>query len=60
VVRNWVSTFSQGHSKVIDGTQPGHPVEIVTEATVEQVEELIQADRKMIDSVATVLGCSHG
>jgi hypothetical protein len=33
----------------------------LTKATVQQVEELIRADRKiMIDSVATALGRSHG
>jgi hypothetical protein len=47
--------------KVADDAQPGRPVEIVTEATVQQVEELIGADRKIsIDNVATALGCSHG
>jgi hypothetical protein len=38
----------------------GHPVDLETEATVQQVEELIRADRRItIDSVATALGCSH-
>jgi hypothetical protein len=32
-VHNWVEKFSQGHSKVADNAQPGHPVEIATEAT---------------------------
>jgi hypothetical protein len=51
---NWVEKFSQGHSKV-------DQVKIPTEATVQRVEELIRADRRiMIDSVATALGCSHG
>jgi hypothetical protein len=58
---NWVKKSSQGCSKVTNDAQPGRPVEIVTEATVKRVEELIQADRKiMIDSAATALGCSHG
>jgi hypothetical protein len=31
------------------------------QATVQRVEELIQADRRiMMDSVVTALGCSHG
>jgi hypothetical protein len=47
--------------KVADDAQPGCPVEIVTKATVQWVEELIQADSRItIDSVATALGCSHG
>jgi transposase len=60
-VHNWVKKFSQGRSKVADNAQPGRPVQIVTEATVQWVEELIRADRRiMIDSVATSLGRSHG
>jgi hypothetical protein len=60
-VQNWVKKFSQGRSKVADDARPGRPVEIATEATVQQVEELIRADRRRtIDSVATALGCSHG
>jgi hypothetical protein len=60
-VHNWVEKFSQGRSKVIDDARPGCPVEIVTETTVQQVEELISADRRLMkDSVATALGCSHG
>jgi hypothetical protein len=35
--------------------------QIVTEASVQWVEELIRAERRiMIDSVATAPGCSHG
>jgi transposase len=59
-VHNWVEKFSQGRSKVADDARPGRPVETTTEATVQRVEEFIQADRRMIDSVATALGCSHG
>jgi hypothetical protein len=60
-VHEWVKTFSQGRSKVTNDARPGHPVEIATEATVQQVEELIQAERRItIDMVATTLGCSHG
>jgi hypothetical protein len=59
VVHNWVEKFSQGRSKVADGAQSGHPVEILTEATVLCVEELIRADRRITDSAATALGCSY-
>jgi hypothetical protein len=41
VVHNWFKKFSQGRPKVADDARPGHPVEIATEATVPQVEELI-------------------
>jgi hypothetical protein len=47
--------------KVTDDARPGCPVEIATLATMQRVEELIQADKRiMIDSVATALGCSQG
>jgi hypothetical protein len=60
-VHTWVEKLSQGRSKVVDDARPGLPVEIVTEATVQWVEELIWGDRKIaIDSVATALGFSHG
>jgi hypothetical protein len=60
-VHCWVDRFSQGRLKVADDARPGGPVETATEATVQRVEELIRADRRItIDSVATALGCSHG
>jgi hypothetical protein len=45
-LHNRVEKFSQGSSKVTYEAWPGHLVEIATEATVQRVEELIQADRK--------------
>jgi hypothetical protein len=52
-VHNWVEKFSQGRSKVADEDLPGRPVEIATAATVQWVEQLIRADRRItIDSVA--------
>jgi hypothetical protein len=60
-VHNSVEQFSQGRSKVADVARQSRPVEIVTEAIVQRVEELIQVDRRItIDSVATALWCSHG
>jgi hypothetical protein len=47
--------------KVADDARPGLPIEIAAEATVQWVEELIQADRRIkIDSIAIALGCPHG
>jgi hypothetical protein len=58
-IHSWVEKFSQRCSKVADD-RPGHPVKIATEATVQRVEEMSRADRKItIDSGATALGCSH-
>jgi hypothetical protein len=60
-IHKWVMKFSQGRLKVADDAQPGGPVETATQATVQRVEELIRADRRiMINSAETALGCSHG
>jgi hypothetical protein len=49
------SRNSQGGLKPADDALPGVPVETAIEATVQQVEELIRADRRiMTDSVARV------
>jgi hypothetical protein len=47
-VHTWVKKLSQGCSKVADGAQPVHPVETATDATVQRVEELIRADRRIM------------
>jgi hypothetical protein len=39
-VHNWDEKFSQGRLEVTNDDKPGRPVEIATEATVQQVEEL--------------------
>jgi hypothetical protein len=58
--QNFAQKFSQGRSKVTDDARPGRHVKIVTEVTVQRVEELIRADRRIaLDSVTTALGCSH-
>jgi hypothetical protein len=62
-LQNWVDTrkYPQGPSKIVDDERPSRPLEIPMEATVQRVEELIRADRRItIASVATALGCSHG
>jgi hypothetical protein len=41
VVHNWVEKFSQGHLKVPDYARLGCPIDIATEAPVQQVEDLI-------------------
>jgi transposase-like protein len=38
-VHNWVNKFSQRCSKIADDAQPGRPVEIATDTTVQRVEE---------------------
>jgi hypothetical protein len=59
-VHNWVEKFSQGVPKVADDARLGRPVDIAAEATLQRVEGLIQAERRItIDSVATAPGCSR-
>jgi hypothetical protein len=61
VIHNWIEKFSQGCSKVADDARPGRFVDIAKEAKVQQVEELILADRRITtDSAATALWCSQG
>jgi hypothetical protein len=56
-VRTCVDKFSQGRLKDGDDARPGRPVEAATEATVQRLEELIRADRRItIGSVATGQG----
>jgi hypothetical protein len=60
-VHNCFDKFPQGRSKVADDARLGRPVETATETTVQRVEELIRADRRItIDSVATAVRCFHG
>jgi hypothetical protein len=60
-VRNWVQKFSRGSSKVADDVRPGRPVQIGPDTTLQKVEVLIRADRRItMDSEATALACSHG
>jgi hypothetical protein len=60
VVHKWVEKLSQRRSKVADDARPGRPVEIVTEASVQRVEDLNKLDRRVrTDSIAIALVCSH-
>jgi hypothetical protein len=60
-LHNLVEKFSQGLSKFDGDIRPGRPVETAAEATVQRLEKLTRADRRItIDSVATALQCSNG
>jgi hypothetical protein len=60
-VHNWIEKFSQGLSKVADNARPDRPAKTATEATVQRVEYLIRADRRITTDIeVTALGCSHG
>jgi hypothetical protein len=64
-VHNWAEKVSQGSLKVAGDVRRGHPVEIATEETVQRVEELIQADRRItiksvhnwVEKVSRVFEC---
>jgi len=60
-VHNFVQKFSEGRTTIKDEHRVGRPVEIATPATLEHVEDIIRADRRVtIDAVVTDIGCSHG
>ena len=60
-VHNWVQKFSEGRTCIEDEHQVGWPVEIAMPATLQHVEDIIRADRRVtIDTVATAIGCSRG
>jgi len=59
-VHNRVQKFSEGRTSIEDEHRVGQPVEITTPATLQRVEDIIRADRRVtIDAVATAIGCSH-
>ena len=59
-VHNWVQKFSEGRTSIEEEHRVGRPVEIAMPATLQRVEDIIQADRRVtIDAVATAVGCSH-
>ena len=59
-VHNWVQRFSEGRTSIEDEHRVGRPVEIATPVTLQRVEDIIRADRRVtIDAVATAIGCSH-
>jgi transposase len=59
-VHNWVQKFSEGRTSTEDENQVGRPVEITTPATLQCVEDIIRAERRVtIDAAAITIGCSH-
>jgi len=59
-VHNWVQKFSEGRTSIEDEHRVGRLVEIATPATLQRVEDIIWADRRVtIDAAATAIGCSH-
>jgi fructose/tagatose bisphosphate aldolase len=56
-----VQKFSEGRTSIEDEHRVGRPVVIATPETLQGVEDIIRADRRVtIDAVATAIGCSHG
>ena len=50
--------FSEGRTSIADEHRVGRPVEIATPATLQRVEDIIRADRRVtIDAAATAIGC---
>ena len=60
-VHNWVQKFSKVRTNIEDEHQAGRPVEIATPETLQRVEDIIRAERRVtVDAVATAIGCSRG
>jgi transposase len=60
-VHNWVQNFSEGRTSIKDEHRAGRPVEIATPETLQGVEDIIRAERRVtVDAVATAIGCSRG
>ena len=59
-VHNWVQKFSEGRAIIEDEHRVGRPAEIATPATLQRVEDIIRADRRVtVDAVATAIGYLH-
>ena len=60
-VHNWVQKFSEGRRSIEDEHRASRPMEITTPETLQRVEDIIQAERRVtVDAVATAIGCSRG
>jgi len=59
-VQNWVQKFSEVRTSIEDEHRAGRPVEITTLETLQRVEDIIRAERRItVDAVATAIGCSR-
>ena len=55
-VRNWVQKFSEGQTSIEDERRAGRPVEIATPETLQRVEDIIRAERRVtVVAVATAI-----
>ena len=46
-VHNWVQKFSEGRTSIEDEHRAGRPVEIATPETLQRVEDIIRAERRV-------------
>jgi len=55
-VRNWVQKFSEGRTSIEDEHRAGRPVEIATPETLQRVEDIIRAERRVtVDAFFTLV-----
>jgi len=60
-VHNWVQKFAGGRTSIEDEHRAGWPVEITTPETLQRIEDIIRAERRVtVNVVATAIGCSRG
>jgi len=56
-VHNWVQKFSEGRKSIEDEHRAGRPVEIATPETLQRVEYIIRAERRVtIDAFSHLFG----
>jgi len=56
VVHNWVQKFSEGRKSIKDEHRAGRTVGIATPETLQRVEDIIRAERRItVDAVATAI-----
>jgi len=59
-VKNWVAQFKRGDFSTCDAPRPGRPITVTTPEIIDQIQELIQEDRRISDkSIAEQLGISR-
>ena len=60
-VFNWIQEFNKRRQSIWDRERPGHPAEVLTEATVLHVKQIICNDQLVsINYVAHAVRCSQG
>lgn len=61
MVKRWCAEFSRGRESTSDAPRPGRPVEVVTDAMIAAVENMVMHDRRCtLRHIASTLDLSYG